>query len=112
MKDRIEKGEFKVSYCPTEYMLADFFTKPLQGGLFKKVSATIMGEVDLFTFMNDNHNTHESKERVGQTQIPDKNEHICDVNINGDSRVIDTETGTSQPTHVMSYADAVRNVQK
>ena len=71
-----------------------------------------MGEVDLATFMNDNYNTHESKERVGHTQIPNKNEHICDVNINDDSRVIDSGTGTSQLTYVISYADAVRGVQK
>ena len=52
MKDRIEKGEFEVKYCPTELMIADFFSKPLQGSLFKRFSAVIMGEVDLLTFLN------------------------------------------------------------
>ena len=32
--DRIEKGELKVEYCPTDKMVADFFTKPLQGQKF------------------------------------------------------------------------------
>ena len=69
-----------------------------------------MGEVDFATFMNDNFNTHESKERVRHTAIPIKNEHICDVNTNDDSRIIDPGTGTSQSTNVISYADAIRGL--
>jgi hypothetical protein len=33
----------KVVYCPTEQMLADFFTKPLQGDLFRRIKAVVMG---------------------------------------------------------------------
>jgi len=33
-----------VIYCPTEQMLADFFTKPLQGSLFIKFKRIIMGQ--------------------------------------------------------------------
>jgi hypothetical protein len=36
IKDRIDIEGIDVQYCPTEQMLADFFTKPLQGSLFKK----------------------------------------------------------------------------
>ena len=43
VKDRIDKGELKVEYCPSTIMLADFFTKPLQGHLFKKFRDVIMG---------------------------------------------------------------------
>ena len=31
IKDRIDKGEMKVEYLPTDLMLADYFTKPLNG---------------------------------------------------------------------------------
>ncbi len=41
--DRVKTGNIKVVYCPTERMLADFFTKPLQGGLFKKFRNAVMG---------------------------------------------------------------------
>jgi hypothetical protein len=34
--DRIKKKQLRVEYCPTEEMIADFFTKPLQGSLFRK----------------------------------------------------------------------------
>lgn len=41
--DRIKKGDLSVEYCPTGDMVADFFTKPLQGELFHKFKAQIMG---------------------------------------------------------------------
>ena len=43
VKDRIDKKEIRVEYCPSLIMLADFFTKPLQGALFKKLRDVIMG---------------------------------------------------------------------
>ena len=42
-KDRIDKGEMKVEYCPTHLMLADFFTKPLMGEMLGKFRSVIMG---------------------------------------------------------------------
>lgn len=40
--DRIAKKEVTVQYCPTGNMLADFFTKPLQGTPFRKFRDEIM----------------------------------------------------------------------
>ena len=34
--DTIRRGQTRVEYCPTEHMVADFFTKPLQGASFTK----------------------------------------------------------------------------
>jgi hypothetical protein len=40
--DRIASKEVHVEYCPTGEMIADFFTKPLQGTLFQKFRDFIM----------------------------------------------------------------------
>jgi hypothetical protein len=40
--DRIKDKQISVVYCSTNDMIADFFTKPLQGSLFKKMRATVM----------------------------------------------------------------------
>ena len=40
--DRIAKGDITVEHCPTDKMIADFFTKPLQGKTFKKFLCHIM----------------------------------------------------------------------
>jgi hypothetical protein len=41
--DRIKKGELSVEYCPTLDMIADYFTKSLQGSLFRKLRDLVMG---------------------------------------------------------------------
>eukprot|EP00934_Nitzschia_sp_Nitz4_P009475 Nitzschia sp. Nitz4//scaffold72_size95085//86078//87917//NITZ4_004773-RA/size95085-processed-gene-0.38-mRNA-1//-1//CDS//3329557414//9465//frame0 len=43
IKDRTKDEGITVVYCPTESMLADFFSKPLQGSLFKKFRDVILG---------------------------------------------------------------------
>jgi hypothetical protein len=42
VKDHVDNGTIKIVYCPTEDMIADFFTKPLQGSLFYKLRDHIM----------------------------------------------------------------------
>ena len=41
--DKIAQGELSVEYCPTKSMVADMFTKPLQGELFRKFRNTVLG---------------------------------------------------------------------
>jgi hypothetical protein len=40
--DRVASKEVKIEYCPTGEMVADYFTKPLQGTLFRKFRDFIM----------------------------------------------------------------------
>ena len=49
IKDRLGIENIDVQYCPTEEMLADFFTKPLQGSLFRKFREVIMGHKHIST---------------------------------------------------------------
>ena len=41
--DQVQQKTIHITYCPTEEMIADFFTKPLQGSLFLKMRNLIMG---------------------------------------------------------------------
>lgn len=43
VRDRIDKKEVKLVYLPTEEMISDFFTKPLQGSLFLRLRDKILG---------------------------------------------------------------------
>jgi len=43
--DRIQKGDVSIEWCPTEDMTGDFWTKPVQGALFKRFRDIIMGVV-------------------------------------------------------------------
>lgn len=40
--DFIKREKISIKYCPTDQMIADFYTKPLQGSLFKKLRDIIM----------------------------------------------------------------------
>jgi len=40
--DKIKKDELEVAFCPMTNMLADFFTKPLQGSTFKRMRRIIL----------------------------------------------------------------------
>jgi hypothetical protein len=40
--DNIKQGAVRVEYCITENMFADFFTKPLQGSIFRKMAKQIL----------------------------------------------------------------------
>ena len=44
LMDEVEKGNMNIKYCPTKEMVADYFTKPLQGAQFEKFRKEIMGE--------------------------------------------------------------------
>ena len=49
MKDKVDKKVVRIEYCPTTLMLADYFTKALQGNVFRRFRDVIMG----YTHIND-----------------------------------------------------------
>jgi hypothetical protein len=44
--DHVKKGNVTIEYCPTDEMIADFMTKPLQGEKFRYFRDAILGEQD------------------------------------------------------------------
>ncbi len=43
--DQVNMKEVSIDWCPTEDMVADFMTNPLQGSHFKRLRDIIMGKV-------------------------------------------------------------------
>jgi hypothetical protein len=70
IKDRVNNGNIKIRHCPTLQMLADFFTKPLQGALFRKFRDVILGykHVDSLAIADP---TTPVEERVGDNRTND-----------------------------------------
>ena len=43
IKDVLQREKIDLIHCKTDKMIADYFTKPIQGGLFKRLRGYIMG---------------------------------------------------------------------
>ena len=67
--DRIKAKQVRIEYCPTEHMIGDFFTKPLQGAQFRRLRGLIMNLPDGTT--DGNHDESTSKECVGKPSYAD-----------------------------------------
>jgi hypothetical protein len=53
IKDRVQKENILIRHCPTLQMLADFFTKPLQGALFRRFRDVLLGYAHVDTLAQD-----------------------------------------------------------
>ena len=116
-QDRIEKGEFDIVHCPTHKMIADFFTKPLQGELFRKLRAVIMGHVSLEAFMSEvsvaskecvgdnNCEVHEQTTEMSQTDKESKTVSWGVSNTRAGHDVVQQHNMTQVK---MSYVEAVK----
>jgi hypothetical protein len=94
IKDRIDIENIDVQHCPTEQMLADFFTKPLQGHLFRKFRAVIMGHEHIDTLKETKPTP--SQERVGEDT---KSEHMRN-GTGGQTKYVSADVSTREPSKV------------
>ena len=97
IKDRLESEKIKVVYCPTLQMLADFFTKPLQGTLFKKFRDVVLGYVHIDTLL--------------LTTEEDSVQERVEKNDNSEDCVSPESCPSIVPTP-RSYADVVKGKEK
>jgi len=67
IKDRIKNNEVKVIYCPTEHMLADYYTKALQRSLFNLFRDAIIGYKEIPVLLSPINSKFE--ERVGNKEL-------------------------------------------
>jgi len=109
IKDRLEIEDFDVQYCPTEQMLADFFTKPLQGNLFRKLKAVIMGHQHVDT-LKEIVPSVTTQERVEKDNITgkDNGDGTNGQRTDSDKPEPSTSATTSATAKKVTYADIVK----
>jgi hypothetical protein len=56
LTDRVKRGDLQIEYCPIGDMVADFFTKPLQGSLFRKLRKIILNLPDEYIMKTSDKN--------------------------------------------------------
>jgi hypothetical protein len=134
IKNRLELDGFNVVYCSTERMLADFSTKPLQGALFRKLRAVVMGHAHVRTLLSIEDKSATiiaptvvppalAQERVGQNEgegPKDRDQdHKVRFKLNPGARTTDgkksqatTATEKITPAIGRSYADVAREATR
>ena len=111
--DKLQYKGIKIEYCPIENMIAEFFTKPLQGDLFKKFRDIVIGFKNIST-IHENDEDQSYKECVGK----DVSEGDVKRNDDGLSVIGGTQLGNikryddgpfvvGSTQHDMSYSDFV-----
>ena len=67
--DRIQDGNMEVEHCPTDLMVGEYFTKPLQGTKFNLFRRIIMGwdHIDTLDIHKYFKNVSSTKKRVRNT---------------------------------------------
>jgi hypothetical protein len=70
--DRIKQGNISVRHCPTEKMVADYMSKPLQGKLFVTFRNVIMGWVHISTLFDTFSSTEKRVESNGCLAVKPK----------------------------------------
>jgi hypothetical protein len=86
--DRVAAGEVSINYCPTGDMLADFFTKPLQGSIFRKFRDIILNiQGDPVTTTREDHRSVLSKNTISKSSVTGTNET---TSLSNDPRTLHT----------------------
>jgi hypothetical protein len=73
LKDQVDSKRVKIEHCPTAEMLANYFTKPLQGLQFRKLRNRIMNIAPSSTY-HSNHSGHRSVLKINSLSSPAEND--------------------------------------
>ena len=82
IKDRIKIGDINIVYCPTNRVLADFLTKPLQGSKFKILCDQLIGYSKPFNLLGGDESSSLLKECVGTVPNSTKNNIVDQASYN------------------------------
>jgi Reverse transcriptase (RNA-dependent DNA polymerase) len=96
VKDRVASGEVSIEHCPTKEMVADYFTKPLQGALFYKLRDYIMNIAP----NSEYHSGHRSV--LAEAEKAEKPNSV-------DSRTVRFAGGLGATRNGISYKEALRD---
>jgi hypothetical protein len=85
--DRIDSGELRIEHCPTEDMVADYFTKPLQGALFYKLRDQVMNIASSSPYHSSQRSVLEKDSDTGMNNPEAEEDQLTD----GDEQVSDSD---------------------
>jgi len=106
IKDHVDSRRVRIDHCPTAAMLADFFTKPLQGAQFRMLRDQIMN-IDPSSAYHSRNTGHRSVLNPTSSSRPKAVDNDV-TNGNGNGKTVDWRAGRDQ----RSYRDALLGKSK
>jgi len=98
MVDRIKRENLIVEYCPSRMMLGDFFTKSLQGSLFRKMRDVVLGAAPVTTL--------KTEEELGRTSRSDREVMSIDDRNEVSDNIVEATTERNAPHTMVSDDEA------
>ena len=75
IKDKIDSNKVQIQYCPTDIMLADYFTKPIQGTKFYTMRDRIMN-IDNNSKYHSRHRSVLGNDGLGNNETNEEQEIV------------------------------------
>ena len=110
IKDRVKTENISIRHCPTLQMVADFFTKPLQGGLFQTFRDVIMGNKHMSS-LNTDTPSMPLEERVEELQAASAEDDSISENDSDGTWVDVVKRGSKKKTRGTQNMNHPVNVQ-
>ena len=110
IKDRLKSEGIEVVYCPTGKMIADFFTKPLQGLLFRKFRDVVLGYIHISKLKDEpaKRDLNTNQEFVGCNLLTETKENVKNDKRGFESENVKTGTPLHTPNNkTITWADVV-----
>ena len=110
IKDRLKSEGIKVVYCPTGKMIADFFTKPLQGRLFRKFRDVVLGYIHISELKDEpaKRDLNTNQECVGCNLLTVTKENVKNDKRGFESENVKADTPLHLPNNkTITWADVV-----
>ena len=111
--DRANCGEITIKHCPTVEMIGDFFTKPLQGGLFIKFRDLILNtQTDPSTVPLEDHRSVLGQDHSHATGQSQRESHATGQYVQTkDMEMPDTQARDTQQGNLNDHAVMVPMIQ-
>jgi len=98
--DRLKTMKAEIVHCPTAIMLADFFTKPLQGSLFRTMRDVVHGLMPYDVFIEESMKKDAISNVVGKLEMMNASKNEKENSTDQEERVGERKTNASSKLNV------------
>ena len=93
--DQVAKGNVEIRYCPTNVMIGDFFTKPLQGKKFENFRDLILGKMSISSLDRGDRSVLENREETRRKTTDNGQTNLQHEDVENNNKMMMTKCSVS-----------------